>query len=153
MNLSWLAGFVDADGSIGMSRPSTQGGYVVQVQVTGTDQRAFDAITVLYRKLGVGFNIAARHNDLRGLARGRTKHAKAWHITVARRQDALRLLRAIEPLLVCKRDRAVLCIEFLERRCMSVGRGPNAHPYTDRDHEIFATMRHLQTAYKEFANV
>jgi hypothetical protein len=149
--VGWLAGFIDADGSIGMSKASKGESYIIQVQITGTDPRALEAIADIYRRMHVGFNVADVRNDLRGLQLGREKHARAFNVNVTKRVEAYNLLNLIAPYLVIKRDRALLALEFLNGRVFAVN-GRFAPPYTERDHAIYAEMRSLQTSYKEYAN-
>lgn len=149
--LQWLAGYFDANASIGMTRATHKTSYVVQVQVTGKDPRARQAVLACYDELGVTVIDTEVRDDLRGLARGK-RYSRGWHLRVMRIADTLKLLKAVAPLLVIKQDRALLAVEYLERRAKNTGSGRAALPYTERDHEIFELMRDLQTSYKQFAD-
>lgn len=150
-HIAWLAGFIDADGSVAMRGHATCTSMAAAVQIAGTDPRARDRIVEIYTEEGIQFSLADVKTDARGLEKGRSNHARAWNVSVTRRADAHKLLTLVRPYLVCKQDRADLIIEFLENRMHETGRGRSAKPYRERDHDIFREVKRLQKSYKEYA--
>ena len=151
VSLAWLAGFIDADGSVAMRGHATCTSMAAVVQVAGTDPRARDRVISIYTEAGIKFSLADVKTDVRGLLKGRENHARAWNVSVSRREDTHRLLTLIRPYLVCKQDRADLIIEFLSNRMHETGRGRSAKPYRDRDHDIYREVKRLQKSFKEYA--
>jgi hypothetical protein len=137
--LAWLAGVMDSDGSVGISL-SGRGVYVVQVQITNTDHRLLDRARGVYEALGVRYRVGLLTNGTKN-----AKHARALNLCVGRFEDVVKLLAAIGPFMVSKFDRAALAAEFCRLRISA-----KCGPYGAREHEIYAQMKHMQTAYKVY---
>ena len=144
--LAWLAGVLDADGSLGISL-SGRGVYVVQVQITNTDHRLLDRARAIYEGLGLSYRIGRLSNGQKN-----AKHAHALNLVVGKFSSVLILLDAVGPFMISKFDRAVLLADFCRLRVAANanGRGVNALPYGQREHDLYRQAKEMQRAYKVY---
>src|SRR5262245_11706197 len=144
--LAWLAGVLDADGSIGLASNKFST-YLPQVQLTNTDHRMLDRVRSIYEALGVNYRIGLLKHGLH-----RENHAMARNPCVGKQAAVHLLLERVGPWLLNQFDREVLLSEFCRLRIAATkgGKGSNAEPYGEREHQIYLAMKSLQTSYKVY---
>lgn len=150
LDLAWLAGWWDGEGSIGIAlQHSGSRGWVSltpSVQASFTDRPALDKIIEVLGSLGItGLGYEYQEKDP-------TKHKNSWHVRVNRLTDIRILAPRVMPYAVIKRDRWELILEFANSRLEGrelepsgrVKRGGNTHrPWKCREIEIAVELRRL----------
>jgi hypothetical protein len=131
---AYTAGVFDGEGNIHLGAVP-HSGYRLQVQLTNS----FRPLLVwLKEQWGGGIYIAAR----------RKGWSQTWNLSWSNRTDQRRLLDAMRPYLIVKRQAADIALRFLELRAPGPGR--KASPaILERRHELFLELRGLpRSAYQ-----
>ena len=116
VELAWLAGFVDGDGSIGLKRSKSiksKGGirYSPLIQITNCDMKLIAEVRFLLGKLNI------RHSYwLRDMKKRNLKWRNAGNISIYTWIDSILFLEFILPYLVGKKEQAEVLIEFCKTR-------------------------------------
>lgn len=118
VDLGWIAGVVDGEGTITISPRSrtdntcVNNGWQVSVRVANTDKRMIDKLDALTRLISgsAGYVQEKRPN--------RCKRQYYWMVAA---RKALIFLKLIEPYLVVKREQARIAIEMQERMTSFTG--------------------------------
>lgn len=113
-DLAWLAGFIDGEGTVGISRTNSKTWkhpYLrAAVQVPNTDRRAIDEMVRIIEEItGKRPSVAVSH-------RGNERCRMAWRVKVCTQWELLLLLPAVMPYLRLKQRQAELSIEFCKRK-------------------------------------
>jgi hypothetical protein len=131
VEIGWLAGVLDGEGSITMSRPGKErASWHAAVFITNTDLRLLQkAQEILF---GMGIEEARLHLHDRRYSKAETmQNRPCYRIYVGTCAGMRRLLEAVLPQLTAKREQAILLLEYLSRRQPPARTRANA-----RDHEI-----------------
>jgi hypothetical protein len=101
---AWLAGFWDADGTIGIYRRSTY--YVPSISCTNTDKKTIDAVCAILDEDSIEYRVDYQDRG------DRTNARPAWTIKLESRPRVMSLLQFLEPYLVGKQQQARLVMEW-----------------------------------------
>ena len=115
MDLTWLGGFIDGEGSFFFARnanPTTQRGYVWRptFKVSNTDAPTLDVVIDILRENGLPYYV----DSWRRLDHPRYK--PYWTVMVYGPKRMGRFCRALIPYLRTKRHEAEIVLEYCERR-------------------------------------
>lgn len=115
--LAWLAGFIDGEGNINVNFYNN-GAYSrdgkgwkvfrIEITITNTHADAIEKATKIIAKLGCFFKIDIRKRD--------TAWRPCFVVIVSGQRNAVKLIRAIEPHLTCKKELAKQAIYAFEYR-------------------------------------
>jgi len=114
--IGYLAGFLDADGSICIQKCS--GDLSLKIAFTNTDYSIIKHIEELLEKERISVNI--------NIFGGSEKHNEAYRIGVHAQKDTTHLLRLVKDLLAGKKPQAELGLKFLRLKSLLGRRPPNA---------------------------
>ena len=103
---AWLAGFWDADGTIGIYKRSTY--LVPSISCTNTDKKIIDAVCAILEEASIKYRVDYQDRG------DRTNAKPAWTIKLESRPRVLSLLQHLEPYLVGKQQQARLVMEWCE---------------------------------------
>ena len=136
---AWLAGFLDADGCIRLSKGTknsklNQHSLIPQLLAHNTCVVTLNRVLILFEKMG-----ALSVTSLR--KRYSAQHAKMANILSLGMKRVEPILREILPYLVTKRLEAELMLRFIELR--KSRRHRNA-PYTASEYRIYTAMKYLK---------
>ena len=101
---AWLAGFWDADGTIGIYKRSTY--LVPSISCTNTDKKLIDYVCSILDENSIEYRVDYQDRGERTNAR------PAWTVKLESRPRVLSLLHCLEPYLVGKQQQARLVIEW-----------------------------------------
>lgn len=134
LDWAWVGGFMDGEGSIGVSRDNNRGrhGYRAMLQLANTDISAMLRATRIMRVT----------NRITLLAAPTPNHAAQYHLNVREQKTLVVLLARLTPHLWVKRRQAQLVMEFVASRLARRGQGRYA-AYTNREKAIYAELREL----------
>lgn len=148
IELGWIAGILDGEGSIGIIRrkaPSGNFTYFPCVQMTTTSRKTAEEVVRLVDAIGIKGR-SYLYNEKKP-----EKHKPSYHIRTVRLVDVLLLCKTIGPFSIEKKDQW----EVVERFCKSrIGtretlpsgrlslKGPQIH-YTEKEKELWANARFL----------
>ena len=124
---AYVAGFIDADGSVGIERrkrASGEVGYSVKLYITNADRSTMDW---LVSNLEGGVYLTNRHSP---------KHHQTMWRWVVRGKKAGPLLRELLPYLRLKKKRAELALRFVE----TITNGGRLDPESKRLREYLANQ-------------
>jgi len=101
ISLAYMAGFIDGEGSVGLNKCNTRKrfSYRLEVQVMQVDKRPLSFIQGHF-----GGSISLRKHD-------NPKWSDCWHLVFTDRA-AEKLLRAILPYLIVKKERATVVLKY-----------------------------------------
>lgn len=107
-SISWLAGFMDGDGTMGVYKQRNRGGkfvYYANVGFVNNSDLNIARVKDVLNSNGIGYN------EYTNTSNGR----KAKVVQVTKNSERIKCLTALLPYLVGKRARAELVLRFLER--------------------------------------
>lgn len=107
-HIAWLAGIVDAEGSIGLYQ-NGNGTHYVRVTITNTDLLMKDAIEAILEACSIAVYIQSG-------TQARKKWKPRWQMVFAGHTKPRALLELVLPYLVTKRREAELALEFIVSR-------------------------------------
>jgi len=112
IELGWLSGILDGEGSIGMSRTihNSKPIFSVQVQITSCDKPLIDKVVEILEKMGVSKKPTIV-NRTRKFYIG-----NEYCINFQRLTDVKDILLKVKDTLVIKREKAILAIEYVNMR-------------------------------------
>ena len=133
MTAAYIAGFIDGEGSIGLT---SHGRLRRDGRARGLTFRP--VVTVYNKHRGVLESMRgyAKVGRLHVRVRNRQEWSDAHIWKVDGGRDVEQLLRLIAPHLVVKREQATLLLRFIERR-----REQHTRPYTETDYELVLALR------------
>lgn len=112
---AWLAGIIDGEGNIGMSKSKapTPSGYVVvaYVQMSNTDKRIIDRVCEICRKANIKKIMVKGKESQRN-----EKWKDAWNIRISTLSEVEKICMELYPYLVAKKEQAELVAEFCRKR-------------------------------------
>jgi hypothetical protein len=114
VDVAWLAGLIDGEGSVGIS---TKG--VPAIQIEMTHKPTTDRVVEICGTLG----ISALQYGYRASNADKHRHKDSWHVHVTRQRDVLVLASAITPYSVTKQDQLNLIASYVSSR-LSARKGP-----------------------------
>jgi hypothetical protein len=109
--VAWLAGFIDADGSIGLHRQA-QGGhvrYVPAISMVTSCQKTSQHLMALLKEIGIGHNVTRRVPPNKNWS-------AVWVIDVRGMKRTLKLLPIVSDYLVTKKEEADIVSQFISYR-------------------------------------
>lgn len=129
-DLAWLAGIVDGEGSILITKNGHKGSFhghnmVIQFHITNTCANIISKSQEIINALGINCRIYSKDR------KGSDKWKPAFRIDISRFSQLKVLLTAIYPYLVSKHGQAELVLRFIERRINA-----NRTPYAQEDLDI-----------------
>lgn len=134
-DLAWLAGFLDGEGTIGISRTNGKNWkhpYLrPAVQAPNTDRRAIDRMAEI---IGA---VTGKPPAICVANKGEGNWKKAWRVRVSTQWELLLLLPAIMPYLVLKKRQAELCLDFCKRRLNRTGYHHRWHEFREIDEAAY----------------
>jgi len=131
---AYAAGFIDADGNIGINHQNTSG-YVACVGATNANIKP---LMVLQDCLGGMIYERKPRNP---------NHSTTYHLTWTNRADISRVLNKIIPYLVGKQDVAILVKEFVDSRLEAVPSRGQHTGYSEREKELYSQVSQLREKY------
>lgn len=131
MDWSYVAGFLDGEGSISLARGGSyrykgvrrEPTYRPAVSLSNTNREVLDAIATF-----VGIGKVHVHREERG--------NKTGFVYMLTGQRASKLLAGVLPHLIVKREQAEIALAFIERRAAQ-----RTRPFTDEDYDFVRRMR------------
>ena len=145
IELGWLAGTLDGEGSIGIARRHTKGAGRLQaaVQMSTTCETTIERVTDIMGRLG------SRSRTYGYQEKRPERHRNCWNLRCTRIVDIYVVSLAMHPISVTKREQWARMIEFCASRLDGVdvderGRivrgGPKQRQYNEREFEICAEL-------------
>ncbi len=131
--LGWLAGFIDADGMIGIHRQPTSAQtvtYVPEVAVTTTCLRTADHLSAVFEAIDVPV-----YRQLRKVTKPNWSDRHA--LTIRGMKRVSKILPLILPYLVTKQGEAEMLMEFITSRRSQSPR----EPYRERELALIAAIK------------
>lgn len=144
ISLAWLAGFVNGDGCINVSRRRRSGGrvnYKPHIMFSNSDPELLEAISEILKTSGVGHYVTWKKNS----GTFKTKNPlPVGNITVHGFLRCKKLLELLTPhLRGSKRKQAELAGEWISYRLTHGGPGKH-HSYTGYDDAVYEKMAALK---------
>jgi len=137
-NLFWLAGFIDADGSVGLHKQRQPGGkvtWVPSLSVTTTCDLTADHISDVLKSLNLPF--------FRMLRKVTKPNWTDRHLIEIRGMKRIsKILPLLIPRLVTKQQEAQLVMRFISSRKQV----PMKRPYSDEELEMVLEVRNIKRA-------
>ena len=126
-DLAWLAGFLDGEGTIGISRTNHKNQKTPYlrplVQAPNTDRKAIDEMVRIIEL------VTGKKPSVCECNKGNENWSKAWRVKVSTQWELLLLIPAIIPYLILKKRQAELSLEFCKRKYAR----STKHWYQDKD--------------------
>lgn len=116
LDVAWLAGVLDGEGSISYSQNSARGMAQVNISFHNTSIVLLEKVCAVLASLSVAFSVLDKGRGLRSKAHWKP----AFTVKVSGSKHALALLHAVAPHLTAKLDEALCVIEYLEWRLNKV---------------------------------
>lgn len=135
---AWLAGFIDGEGSIGVSRRTDrrrhgQVGYRPAIQLANTNRSSLEWARAI---------MCVPTASIATLAPQTARHAAQYHMNVRNPRIVALTLARVLPFLTIKQQQARLVLEFCRSRLAVRGRGRYAK-FTSREANIYQTLKTL----------
>ena len=112
--IAWLAGIFDGEGSVGFHRDNRRGDtYSLCLHITNT------SIELLTKCLNIIFSLTGEFRKLYKKPIYDTQlktNLDVYTIDIRKQEPILKVFKAIEPYLTCKRERVRFAIQILEKR-------------------------------------
>lgn len=113
-DLAWLAGFLDGEGTIGISRTNAKACKTPylrpHLQAPNTDHRAIDEMVRIISE------VTGKRPSVCVSNKGDARWKRAWRVKVSTQWELLLLLPALLPHLRLKKRQAELALEFCKRK-------------------------------------
>lgn len=138
VELAWLAGYLDGEGTFQVVRrkDKREGQHQANIQVSNTDPVLVAKSFYLFEKMGV-------HPHVSNFQPGNANHREHWIVTVGKLEDIKKACLLLLPFLVGKRARAELLLGYSESRLRhGSGRG-GTKPYSESDLTIVEELKKL----------
>lgn len=123
IELGWLVGIIDGEGSIGITRSKQKGRYIytAQIQMANCDLRIMEKYRDLINSLGMSKKMQCECYT-------RKQWQPQYYINIQRQRDVKLLLETVIDHLVGKREQAEIVLEFVNKRIAANHRGQKG-PY------------------------
>lgn len=154
--LGWLAGAMDGEGHIGMHMYNTKRGrisYRIEVAFTNCSDKFLCKVKDISKRLGVNLHIQVKKVK---------KHwSPSWTLRTGKIAHCKRLLEQILPFLSCKKERAIILLDFCKRRIKLAKENCDGNmrslarsfPYTNKDKEYFIKFKEFHRNPNSLADV
>ena len=131
--ISWLAGFVDGEGSIGFDKATSKKDlHYPTITITNTHLPTIERIATILSTCGIRFWVSTPNH--------RNSKWKSYRVVVIRGLRRVKpFLELIIPYLYTKKEQALKVLEFANYR-LSL---PPKAPYGDKEKEMIAALRKL----------
>ena len=137
VEIGWLAGLIDGEGSITMSRRSDSHAFHVWLAITNTNVPLLERAMDIIRRMGAE-KVYLHNNDNRHLKTGAAQKRPCYRIYVGTLPGITTILNVVLPQLTAKRMQAELVLEYSAGRSAAARKRANA-----RDAEIAKTISDL----------
>jgi signal recognition particle subunit SEC65 len=149
LRLAWFAGILDGEGSIGLSkntpRKPTKTNYIIApaIQVSNANFLLVKEVKTILKQLGV----KSTHSAVRRFKNA--KWADEYKINVTKHADVIKILQAVQPYLISKREQAAIVLAFCcnrvgKHRCHSKGNhGQFVQTYDGSELILYEKLRPL----------
>lgn len=144
--IGWLAGFIDADGSIHFSVQSRQKAdgtayYSPYIQIANTDVPTLARVTDLLERMGLPVHVHWKENK-QGFQRKTGQKRKQWYTRAVGMKRCERWLSALLPYFTTRNEQAELMLEFIHSRLSHEGNAIKGDTrYSEREMAIITTVR------------
>lgn len=146
--LSWLAGFIDGEGYLGIKKLTRRGNYgcgyqlLPRVVITNTSGAGIEEVGSILKHWRINYEIRFRKLE-------KLHHVPCAQVEISSMKPVLHLLNLVRPYLIVKVAQADVLKAFCERRILAY----NA-PYTPRDLADWQTVKGLnQNPQRLYAGV
>lgn len=120
IQLAWLAGIIDGEGSIILSRQRNN--YMnTALVITNTNIEILNKVEKIYSELGI-------NPHWHKIKSNKKQHSDCFHLMVTRLKEINTILKAILPYLIGKRAQAETFIRYAERRIILLGMENSERP-------------------------
>lgn len=142
IDLAWLAGFIDGEGSIGIYGTKRKDGsinYGARIQIASANGYAIQRIVNICKKMNVSIRLYQRKFD-------NPKYADSFYTYINKLAALARLLPRIIPHLTIKKPHAELMYDWVSSRVKKgINRGGNAklNVYSAKEKELIETLQEL----------
>jgi len=130
--VSWLAGFIDGEGSIGFDKTSKKDFHYPHVIITSTHKPTIERVVEILSAIGVQCWVT-KHTVKN------PKHKQDWNVIIRGLKRVKPLLDIIIPHLFTKREQAQAILDFTNYR-LSL---PSHTPYGGKEKSIIARLHQL----------
>jgi hypothetical protein len=136
LELGWLAGIIDGEGSITIVKRGPT--FVPQVQMANTSKKLVDKYCEILDKMDISYHCYGRQKQ------GNRKYQ--WEVSVCGRPRVLKFILMLQDILVAKQNQAATVLEWIESRGLDL-RGP----YTDYQLSLIGDIRKLNGRGREYS--
>lgn len=140
VELAYIAGFIDADGSITLNRWAKGDGFQTAVIVTNSDRNVIDWFAGIF------------HTKVKKRQKSKRGKKDLYYAAVYRLRDTKALLERILPYLKVKKRQGLIALEFCNIRVSgldSPNRPRTGFPHTKREFELYKEMHQLNHPISE----
>lgn len=142
--ISWLAGIIDAEGSIGLYK-NGNGNYYARITITNTCVEMLDTIKAILDDYGLRGYIQEGERQ----KAGKGKWKPRWQMVFSGSTKPQKLLGLVLPHLITKRNEAILTLEFIEGRSSKryqnrEGSRWSKDPLTKREEYLIQEVKNLK---------
>lgn len=134
----WLAGFIDADGCIGLHKQTYKNNnninYVPSISITTTCQKTFNHLDLEMKKRKIGHHVTFRKVK-------NPNWKDRWQIEARGMKRCKPFLRRILPYLVTKKDEGILLLRYIESRTSGIMK----KPYSEKEFGFIKEIARLKT--------
>lgn len=140
IKLSWLAGWMEADGSISIFRHKRESGkdrLSVTITATNNDPNLINEIDRITRSFGVKMHLFTRNHE-------NSKHARSYQLTIRNFKDCYAFLQHTVPYMKGnKRGIGCLTMRFLESRLKRIEKLSTNARNTPLENRIMETVKKM----------
>lgn len=141
LELAWLAGIMDGEGTIGLNKvkKKTPKGYVVspRIAVANTDKLMIDKVCEILKRYGIKHNVSTYKDK-------NIKSAKlVYKLGICSFGNILSVCEKLLPFLVSKREKALLVVEYIKMRLKVLESCGINDSYDGRELEYYDKFRKL----------
>jgi hypothetical protein len=136
-DLSWLAGFLDGEGSLMVKRRSGASHnkydiYSPTICVVNTDMPTLDIVIDILKSVELPFHVSSRDGHI---------NKDSWDIRVSGYKRCKRWLEVLTPYLRTKKGQAVVMLEYINSRLDGYVPGVNKRPTTEQEMLLIQQLR------------
>lgn len=143
-DLSWLAGFMDGEGSFGFQQIASPEGrrahkrpyFNPRITVGNTDMATLEYLQAIYTQYRIPHHVTMRRN--RGLRLNGVAKSDFWQVRTEGIRRCVVWLEVVTPFLHTKHDQAQVMLEFCRSRLDAEGW---KKPYSEREETILGIFR------------
>ena len=140
LELAWLAGIVDGEGSITMGVCNKRSAFTPRVTIANSDIRM--VIKIVELALSLGCNVYVNKKGLSHMAK-----RDVWAVQINKFDSVVKFLEAVIPYMITKKEIAIAMVKFLKLRItkLHISCNNEGRKYTDDEIEIAMACRKLNS--------